>query len=121
MNIGILKKLVENEPSDKKVIIEWKNRNGEKMTAYPKGLNSWRGIYAECSFSTSFDKVCTVENLIDMLDYAMIAEFEGYKGGEFYYDENTEIHVDSYGNYTPQNPLGVEIDNDAVRIIWKPE
>jgi hypothetical protein len=120
MKLGQLKNILESQDRDKLVVIQWKDNNGEIIEAYPRNIDSWRGIYAECAFSLSFNKKVSVEFVIDLIDFAISGYriYEGYKGGEFQYDENTEIHVDNWGSYTKQEPLEIEI-SDVVKIIWK--
>jgi len=54
---------------------------------------SWRGVYAEVAFSIKSipsDK----ENILEKINKAYTDEFYGYKGGDFKYDDNTDIHFE---------------------------
>lgn len=61
---------------------------------------SWRGIYAEAAAEISTERTLKQDNL-NMLEEAIKFTHEGWKGGEFEYDFNTEIHFEcDYGSYT---------------------
>lgn len=61
---------------------------------------SWRGIYAECAFEILKESSTKKENL-EQIKKALKEEFEGYKGGDFRYDLDTEVHFETdYGSYT---------------------
>ena len=64
---------------------------------------SWRGVYAECAFEILKEQSTKEENL-DKIQKALSEEFEGYKGGEFYYNSDTEIHFETdCSSYTDGN------------------
>lgn len=54
---------------------------------------SWRGIYDEVAFEILEEDSTREENL-EEIEKALIEEFRGYKGGEFKYDLDTEIHFE---------------------------
>lgn len=61
---------------------------------------SWRGVYAECAFEI-LKETSTKEDNLEKIEKALSEEFEGYKGGEFYYDLDTDIHFETdCGSYT---------------------
>lgn len=65
----------------------------------PKGFtspHSWRGVYAELAFEPA-ENVKVSEMLADAKS-ALGKTFEGYKGGDFTMDENTEVHIADYGS-----------------------
>lgn len=65
------------------------------------GYGSWRGIYAEPAiFFESADEYIPISELIEVLnDLTSGKEFDGYKGGEFSYENADEIHFEySYSN-----------------------
>jgi hypothetical protein len=66
---------------------------------FPTELMSWRGSYAELAlnFETT-GKYMSVSAFLKMLQDAVGATFEGYKGGDFVMNENTPIWVANYGN-----------------------
>jgi hypothetical protein len=61
---------------------------------------SWRGVYAECAFEILKESSTKEENL-EQIEKALTEEFHGYKGGEFRYDLDTEVHFESsYGSWS---------------------
>ena len=61
---------------------------------------SWRGIYAEPAIFFKSDEYIPISELIEVLnDLTSGKEFDGYKGGEFSYENADEIHFEySYSN-----------------------
>lgn len=67
-----------------------------KVCAYGFGNpHSYRGIYAECAFEPA-DNV-TVESMLDDMERALKETFEGWKGGNYKYNEGTECHIAVWG------------------------
>lgn len=65
----------------------------------PKGFtnpHSWRGIYHELAFEPA-ENVKVSDMLADAKS-ALGKTFEGYKGGDFKMDEDTEVHISDYGS-----------------------
>lgn len=61
---------------------------------------SWRGVYAEVAFEM-LEQPMTKEEILANIELAYTETFYGYKGGEFNYDDYTNIHFEeSYGSYT---------------------
>ena len=60
-------------------------------------VHSWRGIYAEVAFEPSGPT--TLGAMRALVERALTEEFEGYKGGEYTYNEYTTAHLDGYGRY----------------------
>lgn len=61
---------------------------------------SWRGVYAECAFEILKENSTKEENL-EQIEKALTEEFGGYKGGEFRYNLDTEVHFETdCGSYT---------------------
>lgn len=59
---------------------------------------SYRGYYSDLSFEPS-EEVRSVEDVVKMLETKCLGkEFTGYKGGEYFMDENTPIWIAEYGN-----------------------
>jgi hypothetical protein len=55
---------------------------------------SWRGVYSEVAFTIKpipSDK----EDVLSKINKAYDNEFYGYKGGNYKYDDNTDIHFES--------------------------
>ena len=74
---------------------------------FPTVVDSWRGIYAEPAIGwgkldyVKFDKYPTVANVIAELEKAIGGRFyTGWKGGDFSYTGNSQLHVDNPGEYT---------------------
>ena len=74
-----------------------------KGTIFNYGISkpfSWRGIYAEVAFSILNEKM-TKEQILENINLAHTETFYGYKGGDFTYDDNTDIHFEQdYGSWT---------------------
>ena len=93
------------------------------MDKRPKGIDSWRGVYAELAIQTedfgnyNTDKVSykseygdsyeqkqigkenpTVAEWIDVLREAVGKTFTGYKGGDFLMGKGTPVYLAEYGN-----------------------
>lgn len=69
-------------------------RNG---TVFDYGISepfSWRGIYSEVAFCISSQKT-TKEDILERINNALTETFEGYKGGDYRYNEHTDIHFES--------------------------
>lgn len=61
---------------------------------------SWRGSYDEVAFSL-IDYERTREEILSNIDRAYSDIFEGYKGGEYRYNNDTNVNFESdYGDYT---------------------
>jgi len=74
--------------------------NGAKFDYSISNPFSWRGIYAEVAFSIE-DIPCTKKDILDKIEMAYNETFQGYKGGDFQYNDYTEIHFEeSIGSYT---------------------
>ena len=87
MNLGEYIKILEK--------CENKNRVIKKGLGDP---DSWRGSYNELAFDIVEN--ITIQQMIDCAKNCIGMQFTGYKGGEFVFDENTSINIDSYGDYT---------------------
>jgi hypothetical protein len=68
--------------------------NGKELNFKLSTPFSWRGIYAECAFSILKEKSTKEENL-EKIEIALLNVFQGWKGGDFKYDLETEIHFES--------------------------
>lgn len=61
---------------------------------------SWRGSYDEVAFSIT-DRPTYKEDILDKINSAYMNIFEGYKGGQYRYSDNTPIHFeDNIGDWT---------------------
>lgn len=66
----------------------------------PQGFNrphSYRGYYDRVAFEP-VRKPMTVEFMLAAAKGALGKTFRGYKGGDYLMDENTPVHLASYGN-----------------------
>lgn len=93
MTLGELIKYLENCPDQNYVC--------------PLGLgepHSWRGAYTDLAFTPTEN--ISIAEMLDNAYYALEKEFEGYKGGTYYMDEDTEVHIDRYGTSTPGHEIG---------------
>ena len=55
---------------------------------------SWRGVYAEVAFEM-LDQPMSREEVLENIKLAYTETFRGYKGGEYRYNESTEIHFET--------------------------
>lgn len=61
---------------------------------------SWRGSYSEVAFEI-LGQPMTREEILNNIQKAYTEEFYGYKGGEYTYNDYTEVHFESdSGSYT---------------------
>ena len=74
---------------------------------FPTIVDSWRGVYAEAALGWEAEGELNAtpkkaKELVDNLRMAASKKitFFGYKGGEYVYDMDTEIHIDNYGSCT---------------------
>lgn len=58
------------------------------------GPFSWRGSYQEVGFCI-VRRECSKKELLEVVNYAFTGIFEGYKGGEYTYDEETRINFEN--------------------------
>lgn len=68
--------------------------NGKVLNFKLSNPFSWRGIYAECAFDV-LKETSTKEENLEQIEEALTEEFEGWKGGEFRYNLDTEVHFES--------------------------
>lgn len=80
---------------------------------------SWRGSYYEAACSISANE-STKEDNLKMINKLLTETFCGWKGGEYKYDINTEIHFEeSAGNYTDgQYLINFLLDNPNNKDIY---
>jgi len=77
--------------------------------AIPRGLDSWRGVYAELALSFGFDhgEVMNLPEFVAMLKDAVGKSFYGYKGGEFTMSRRTPVWVANNGHSGNTAVIGV--------------
>ncbi|TXH42403.1 MAG: hypothetical protein E6Q97_35740 [Desulfurellales bacterium] len=87
----------------------------------PTTVASWRGIYAEpaigwapTGYTEQAIQAKTVGELIAELEQAILPDmpFGGWKGGTYYYDLTSPLHVDNRGDCT--NTSIVDVVDDEV-------
>ena len=75
----------------------------QHIESFPKGTNfnfsvskpfSWRGVYAEVAFEMSSQPM-TREEVLANIELAYTETFYGYKGGEYKYNDHTDIHFET--------------------------
>ena len=83
---------------------------------YPTEFMSWRGSYDLLSlgYTQSNQKSLTVGQLLEMAFKVEGQEFEGYKGGSYYYDMSNRIWVAPYGDSGWTGLSGVDERKDRV-------
>lgn len=95
---------------------------GDTMDFCIEDVFSWRGVYAEPACSISSRKTTKKHNL-QMLKRLMKETFDGYKGGEYTYDKNSEIHFEEeWSSFTDGKYLNGFLldnaDNEDVKSIF---
>lgn len=55
---------------------------------------SWRGIYSEVAFKM-LEQSMTKEEILENIELAYTETFNGYKGGEYRYNDHTDIHFET--------------------------
>ena len=67
--------------------------NTETPKFYLVDVFSWRGIYEDVAFVPS--KEGSKEESLKLMDLALSEIFEGWKGGEYAYNESTDVHFET--------------------------
>jgi hypothetical protein len=89
------------------------------ISSVPNKLHSWRGSYDEAAISVENQGVLVV-NAADFLQYikqCIGKTFEGWKGGEYVFYEDTPLWISriGYSDYTV--PVGVFDDGYSIIIL----
>lgn len=80
---------------------------------------SWRGVYAEVAFEI-LDVAMTREKVLEHIELAYTETFHGYKGGNYTYNDHTDIHFEeddgswSDGGYVSRWIANIE-DKEPIR------
>ncbi len=61
-------------------------------------VDSWRGSYDEPAFEIQDET--TKEEMLEVISECLSRQFDGYKGGTYFYDESSTVNFDAYGVYT---------------------
>ena len=83
------------------------------------GYGSWRGIYAESAlfFNEDSDYV-PISTLADALDDLSSGRtFEGYKGGQYWYNDCSPLHFESGYSYCSDNPISIYLSPESVAYL----
>ena len=83
------------------------------------GYGSWRGIYAEPAlyFDVESDYV-PISTLADALDdLSSGRRFEGYKGGEYWYNDSSSLHFESSYRSCSDNPISAYLLPESVAYL----
>lgn len=99
------------------------NNNNPKF--FLTDVFSWRGVYSEVAFTPS--KNGSREKSMYLLTDAIENTFEGYKGGIYGYDMETDVHFEpDPSSYTPDTPeeylknkLGVNFREELQKFLEK--
>jgi hypothetical protein len=84
MTIKELRMLLETQPKDKVCAFGF---------GYP---HAHRGYYDHVSFPPNENDI-TIQQMLDYLKDAVNHHFEGWKGGEYYYNDTTPVHFNFEG------------------------
>lgn len=66
----------------------------------PYSVHSYRGHYEDLAIDYTIEDgspTNTIDNIIEMLEYAIGETYEGWKGGDFKMDENSDVWVSHEG------------------------
>lgn len=66
--------------------------NTENPKFFLTDVFSWRGFYSEIAFTPC--EIGTKEESLQLIKRALTETFEGRKGGEYTYDEYTDVHFE---------------------------
>jgi hypothetical protein len=78
----------------------------DKDRILKKGLgkpHSWRGSDDELAFDIVEN--ISIQEMLDCAKDCIGKQFTGYKGGDYIFDENTTINIDSYGDWTDEKKI----------------
>lgn len=85
----------------------------------PTTVTSYRGIYAELAIGVECTKYGRpVGEVASMLEAAVGATFEGYKGGSYKMDRSTHVWIANWGEAGDSEVTGVRIVCGSVYLTW---
>lgn len=97
----------------------------------PTRIDSWRGAYAEAALGwtptgysahdSETKHYITVQELIVELERGTSSVYGGWKGGDYYYDDRSPLHIDNPGDCTHTEIASVEVCKNSVIIHTKKE
>ena len=107
MNIGLLKRLLKELDHTLPVIFDFGGYS-------PGDIDSWRGVYAEPAIGYE-KRAGSVAGLLDQLEQATDGrKFTGWKGGEYAYNDFSDLHVDNPGECSNTEIAGVLLVDGVV-------
>lgn len=122
MTIGELKNILLTARPEQYVYFDFCN-------CRPTTIDSWRGIYAEPALgwaptgysanAADASEQTTVKTLLDELEEATSTCYGGWKGGDYYYHDNSPLHIDNSGDSTNTEIDRVTVDGLYVIIHTK--
>lgn len=69
----------------------------ESVVAFTvKKPHSYRGYYERLAFEFDW-QICSVEKMIGTIRSALGRTYTGYKGGEYYMNEDSDVYLAKYG------------------------
>lgn len=116
MNIGKIKQALKQANPNAVVYFDFGG-------CVPTTVASWRGVYSEPAIGwegTSYSgggKAPTAVGLLAELELATSGKiYQGWKGGDYRYDDNSDLHVDNRGCSTGTVIINVEVGEYEVVI-----
>lgn len=84
----------------------------------PDSLHSWRGSYEQLAlgYTNEYVSKITVKELLVMLRDARVKTFHGYKGGEYFMDDDTPVWVANYNEGCHTAIVDVESNDMGVML-----
>lgn len=91
--------------------------------ATPTVLNSWRGVYLSLAlgYSAAGESGMNVGELLDELKSAVGKTYQGWKGGDYVMDRDTEVWVDNTGIVTHTMITGINMGKYSSVILTRNE
>ena len=84
----------------------------------PKEITSWRGAYDIPAIDYCTDKISGNE-LAKVLKTGLSVSHEGYKGGDYSYDDDEEFYVASYGCSEMYKVVGYENKGNEIILLTR--
>lgn len=94
LTLGKLREIGEQYPNARFVLLGGDHSEGSARSIGRP--HAYRGYYADCSFEQTTETV-RGRDIVEICDYIAKTTFEGYKGGDFTYDEETPLWLAPWG------------------------
>lgn len=129
--IAIIEPIAKNQEGIIKKYNHEANVEFDFEYAYPTGLSSWRGSYAELALNFSFvgygvegftkdekfePKEMLVSKFLELLKSALGKTYTGWKGGDFVMGKTTPIWVANDGNSGNTGVVGIINDEHTIYL-----